>query len=158
MLNTVERRNVLRAAGAAGAAAVAGLAVTDSARADDGSSAVVGTWVITHQDNPPSPPNSGRGVVTLGPAGILQNVEIAPPGGVGGGSWESLGGGAFEAVFLTGSPGGGGQPDAIVEVRPTGRVRGDRIWGTYTFSVSNASTGQVIFRGTGKFHGTRLEI
>ncbi|HEV7196523.1 MAG TPA: twin-arginine translocation signal domain-containing protein [Pedococcus sp.] len=158
MLNTVERRNVLRAAGAAGAAAVAGLALTDTAQADDGSSAVIGTWVITHTDNPPSPPNTGKGVVTLGPGGILQNVEIAPSGQVGGGAWEGLGGGAFEAVFLTGSPGGGGQPDAIVEVKPTGRVVGDRIWGTYTVSVSNASTGQVLFNGTGKFHGTRLEI
>lgn len=158
MLNTVERRNVLRAAGAAGAAAVAGLALTDSAQADDGSGDIVGAWVITHTDNPPSPPNTGKGVVTLGPGGILQNVEIAPSGGAGGGSWEALGGGAFEAVFLTGSPGTGGQPDAIVEVKPTGRVAGDRIWGTYTVSVSNANTGQVLFRGTGKFRGTRLEI
>ncbi|HEV7146694.1 MAG TPA: twin-arginine translocation signal domain-containing protein [Pedococcus sp.] len=158
MLNTVERRNVLRAAGAAGAAAVAGLALTDSARADDGSSAVIGTWVITHVDNPPSPANTGKGVVTLGPGGILQNVELVPVGQVGGGAWESLGGGAFEAVFLTGSPGGGGQPDAIVEVKPTGKVVGDRISGTYTIAVSNAMTGQVLFRGTGRFHGTRLEI
>ena len=35
MQNIVERRHVLRAAGAVGAAAAAGIAVTDSARADE---------------------------------------------------------------------------------------------------------------------------
>jgi hypothetical protein len=158
MLNTLERRHVLRAAGAAGAAAVAGLAVTDSAQADDGRNAVTGAWVVTHQDDPPGDPNPGKAVVTLGPGGLLENVEIAPPQGVGAGSWTSLGGGRFKAVFLTGSPGQSpGEPDAIAEIRPSGRARGDRISGKYTVAVSNATTGEVLFTGTGTFHGTRLE-
>lgn len=159
MLNTLERRHVLRAAGAAGAAAVAGLVVTDPALADDGRSSVIGAWVVTHQDDPPSDPTPGKGVVTFATGGVLENVEIAPSGGVGAGSWTSQGGGRFKAVFLTGSPGQApGEPDAIVEVRPSGRVRGDRVSGTYTIAVSNAATGETLFTGTGTFHGTRLEV
>ena len=159
MQNIVERRHVLRAAGAVGAAAAAGIAVTDSARADDGGrdNGVVGAWIITHQDDPPGDPTPGKAAVTLGPGGILENVEIAPPLGVGAGSWTGLGGGRFKAVFVTGAPGQNpGDPGVIVEVRPRGRVTGDSISGTYTVAVSNADNGHVQFSGTGKFHGTRL--
>lgn len=162
MQNTLERRHVLRAAGAAGAAAFAGLAISEPAQANEGSNgrnAVVGSWIVTHTDNPPGDPTPGKGVVTLGPGGILENVEISPAGGVGAGAWTSTGGRRFRAVFLTG---GGGQtpndPAVIVEVRPRGRVtEDDKISGTYTLTVSNAATGAVLASGTGKFDGTRLK-
>ena len=68
----------LRAASVAGAAAVAGLAVTDSARADDdeGGNSVVGAWVVTHRDDPPGPPNIGKSVVTAALGGAFENVAI----------------------------------------------------------------------------------
>lgn|GEM_PF-3539381 len=159
MQRTMERRHVLRAASVAGAAAVAGLAVTDSARADndEGGNSVVGAWVVTHRDDPPGPPNIGKSVVTAALGGAFENVEIAPPDGVGAGAWRSLGGGRFKSVFQTGAPGQkAGDPGLIVEVRPRGRVTGNTISGTYTVSGSNADTGVVLFSGTGTFTGTRL--
>ncbi len=127
MTRTVERRHVLRAASVAGAAAVAGLTLPASARADDaegddpqGGDSFVGAWVVTHRDNPPGAANVGKSIVTAALGGVLENVEIAPPTGVGAGAWRSLGEGRFKAVFETGSPGQkAGEPGVIVEVRPT---------------------------------------
>jgi len=159
MQGTTERRQVLRAASAAGAAAVAGITITDSARADDSESGdpIVGAWVVTHRDNPPGPPNIGKAVVTAAPGGALQNVEDAPPTGVGAGAWRSLGGGRFQSVFQTGVAGQkAGDPGVIVEVRPRGRVHGNTMVGTYTLSGSSADTGDVLFSGSGTFTGSRL--
>ncbi|MEO3939281.1 twin-arginine translocation signal domain-containing protein [Dermatophilaceae bacterium Soc4.6] len=159
MQRIMERRHVLRAASAAGAAAVTGLALTDSARADDGEGgdSVLGAWVVTHRDDPPGPPNIGKSIVTAALGGALENVEIAPPTGVGAGAWRSLGGGRFQSVFQTGAPGQTAtDPGVIVEVRPRGRVHGNTMSGTYTVRALDADNGAVLFSGTGTFTGIRL--
>ncbi|HET7399355.1 MAG TPA: twin-arginine translocation signal domain-containing protein [Intrasporangium sp.] len=155
---TLERRNVLRTAGAAGVAAVAGLAASQPAMADDDDhGGLVGSWLVTHVEDTPGPDGRGQAVVVLGAGGTLVSVEVNPPTGVGAGTWRRTGeDGAFRALFLVGVPPMNGQPGVVVEIRPRGRLRGNRIMGTFTIKVTDAATGAVLDRHTGTFEGTRL--
>jgi hypothetical protein len=156
--STLDRRWLLRSAGAAGAAMVGGLALTSSAQADDGHGGVEGSWMITHRDDPGGDPTEVKGVVSFAAGGALLNVDIAPPGPAAAGAWEETGSGAFKATFWIGFPGmAPDQPAVTVRVRPRGKVDDDKISGTYTFTGWNAATGESMQSGTGMFWGERIE-
>ena len=162
---TLDRRWMLRGAGAAGAAMVGGIALAGAAPANERGStdmrrnSVEGSWLIEHQDDPAADNPAVRAVASFAAGGVYTGIDIAPPSPAQAGSWESTGAGAFRATFWTGDagPAGSGAPAVVVRVRPRGRVNGDRISGTYRVQVWDAATGTVLQSGTGRFWGTRIE-
>lgn len=156
--NTLDRRWVLRGAGAAGAAAVGGLALAASASATDApASSVQGSWLIVHSDTLPGDSKPTKGVVGFAAGGVLVNFEFAD-GSTGLGTWASQGMNGFMATFWAGGGGSGPNPGPAVMVRvsPRGRVHGDQISGTYTIAIFDASTDAKIASGTGTFSGHRI--
>lgn len=160
---TLDRRWMLRGAGAAGAAMVGGIALAGAAPANERGStdmrrnSVEGSWLIEHQDDPAAENTPVRGVSSFAAGGVYTGFDLAPPSPPGGGSWAQTGAGTFRATFWQGAGGGPGEPAVVIRVRPRGRVNGDRISGTYRVQVWDAATGAVLQSGTGRFWGTRIE-
>ena len=78
---TMNRRGVLRGAGAAGAVALAGVAGASPAMASEKRDrGVAGSWMVTHQDDPPGDPTPIKGVVSFAEGGVLINHDISPAG------------------------------------------------------------------------------
>lgn len=167
---TVERRLLLRGAGLAGAAVLGSTAIAAGADAhdrdddrdrhdhDDDRSKVVGSWLITHQDDPGGDPTKVMGVASFAKGGVLANQDINPIAPTGLGAWEGRDENRFTGSFWAGAPGGGpGEPGVTVNVMIRGRVHGDMISGTYRFTVFAADTGDEVASGTGTFEGKRIE-
>jgi hypothetical protein len=156
---TMNRRGVLLGAGTVGAVALAGVAGAAPASAsENGSRGVAGSWLITHQDDPPGDPTQALGVASFAQGGVLISHDISPAGPPGTGTWARQGSDGFKGTFLSGQagPDGPGSPGFTVRIQIRGRVRKDKISGTYRFSVSDP-TGAKVDSGTGKFSGRRLE-
>jgi hypothetical protein len=153
----VERRMLLRGAGVAGATlvgvAAAPAAATASDRHGHRDSGVVGSWLITHTDDPPGN-ETGHAVVSFAPGGVMTTAEINPVAPAGGGAWEAHGD-SYVATFWTGDPGEAEGQAVVVEVRVRGRVRGDRTYGRYWVSVYDPA-GNHVGNGSGRFHGDRI--
>jgi hypothetical protein len=155
---TVDRRMLLRGAGVAGAT-LAGVTATAGAASahggDHGQSGVVGSWLITHVDDPPSS-ETGHAVVSLAPGGVLTEVEINPVAAPGAGAWSGYGD-RFKATFWTGDPGDPKhkQPAVVVKVDVRGKVRGDKVAGTYSVTIYDTK-GKQVDTGSGKFYGDRV--
>jgi hypothetical protein len=167
---TVERRLLLRGAGLAGAAVLGSTAIAAGADAhdrdddrdrhdhDDDRSKVVGSWLITHQDDPGGNPTKVTGVASFAEGGVLANQDINPIAPTGLGAWEGHGDNRFTGNFWAGAPGGGPEEPAVtLNVMIRGRVRGDMISGTYRFTVFAADGGDELASGTGTFEGERIE-
>jgi len=114
--------------------------------------------MITHQDDPPGEPTPIRGVASFAEGGVLINHDILPAGPPGTGTWARQGSDRFKGTFWTGFPGDGGPgtPGGTLQVRIRGRVRKDKISGTYRFTVFDPAGAQVQ-SGTGTFNGERIE-
>lgn len=151
--HSLDRRVMLRGAGAAaGAAALAGVALATPAEASG--SGVTGAWVVTHQDNPPGDTTKVTAVVTFASGGVFSSLDVSPSGPPGSGAW-SADGSHFRATFWIGEPPDKpGAPNAAILVKVRGTVDGDKISGTYTVAVY--VSGKKVDSGTGKFWGTRL--
>jgi hypothetical protein len=157
---TVDRRMLLRGAGVAGAS-LAGVAATAGAASahgggDHGRTGVVGSWLITHTDDPPSN-QVGHTVVSFALGGVFTAVEINPVEPPGAGAWSAYRD-RFKVTFWTGDPGdpAAKQPPAVVKVDVRGKVQGDHIAGTYRVTVYDAKTNQQVGTGSGKFAGDRV--
>ncbi|HET8599713.1 MAG TPA: hypothetical protein VFL99_05250 [Segeticoccus sp.] len=152
--STLDRRAVLRGAGAAGAAVVGGVALASSAQASPQATQhrVAGSWLITHQatGGPPI-----KAVACFAGGGVLLDFELAPAGPAGAGSWEGHGNGRFTGTFWTSAESGPAQA-AVLRVHVMGAAEGDRISGTYRATVYDASTEKPIGTESGRFWGHRI--
>ncbi|MGZ4494619.1 MAG: hypothetical protein ACXVWU_07970 [Nocardioides sp.] len=157
---TVDRRMLLRGAGVAGAAMMGVAATPAVASAHDtrGShdSNVVGSWLITHTDDPPSN-ETGHAVASFAPGGVLTEVEINPVQAPGAGAWTSHED-RFKGTFWTGDPGdpSAKQGPVVVKVEVRGKVHGDHLSGTYRVTVYDAKSYKQLATVTGKVHGDRI--
>jgi hypothetical protein len=156
--HTMNRRGLFLGAGAVGAVALAGVAGASPASASESGAGPTGSWLITHEDDPKGSGPTTMGIASFAAGGVLINHDIAPAGPPGTGTWVGQGEDRFKGTFWTGEPGdqGPGSPGVIVKVQIRGRVRENKISGTYRFSVTDPA-GAVMASGTGKFSGHRAE-
>ena len=100
---TINRRQAVRAAAgvAAGGLLVAGAGVGSASAA---SSDLLGTWLITHEDDDGE---SGLSLASFIADGVIVVNDIRPAGSVGTGSWEDKGDDKFKATAWYGFPGRG---------------------------------------------------
>lgn len=156
---TMNRRGALRGAGAVSAVALAGVAGASPALASEkGNRGLTGSWMTTHQDDPPGDPTPIKGVVSFAEGGVLISHDISPAGPPATGTWARQGSDRFKGTFWSGFPGDGGPgtPGPTFRVKVRGRVRKDTISGTYRFTVFDP-TGAEDASGTGTFSGERIE-
>jgi hypothetical protein len=159
---SIDRRQAVRAAAgvAAGSVLVAGAGVGSATARDsrghhrDNDTNVLGSWLITHRNNAPAPPETTRGIVSFIPGGALIVNDIDPVGSVGSGSWASRGGGRFVATFWAGFPAEGKNPSGVYRVQVSGRVRGNTVSGTYR--ATSYPKGQKSQSFTGVFAGSKI--
>jgi hypothetical protein len=163
---TIDRRQAVRAAAgvAAGGMLVAGAGVGTAAastrhdRRDDHSgngSALYGSWLITHRDNPPAPPQNIRGVLSLTPGGVVITNDIDPIATPATGTWAYLGGGRFVATFWGGFPAEGKNPAGVYKVQARGHLNRDgTVSGTYR--ATGYVKGQKPQTTTGTFAGSKI--
>lgn len=153
--NTLDRRVMLRGAGAAaGAAALAGVAIATPASAS--SHGVTGSWVITHQDDPPGDRTKVKAVAGFADGGVFTVFDLSPWGPPGAGAWSSDGD-HFRGTLWIGTPGAKqGARGTTIRVLLRGTVDGDHQSGTYSFTAWDPS-GKQVEKGTGKFWGDRLK-
>lgn len=163
---TIDRRQAVRAAAgvAAGGMLVAGAGVGSAAasnrhdRRDDhhgNGSALYGSWLITHRNNAPAPPEVTKGIISIIPGGVLINNDIDPVGTPASGSWAYRGGGRFVATFWGGFPAEGKDPAGVYKVQAAGRLHRD---GTVsgTFRVTVYPKGHKSQTATGTFAGSKI--
>lgn len=91
---TINRRQAVRAAAgvAAGGLLVAGAGVGSASAA---SSDLLGTWLVTHEDDDGE---SGLSLASFIADGVIVVNDIRPAGSVGTGSWEDKGDDKFKAT------------------------------------------------------------
>jgi len=156
--HTVNRRGLFLGAGAVGAVALAGVAGASPASASESGAGPTGSWLITHQDDPPGSGTKTMGVASFTAGGVLLNNDVSPASPTGTGTWAARGDNGFKGTFYTGQegPDGPGKPGFAVKVQIRGRVSGDKISGTYRFAVTDP-TGAAAGSGTGTFTGHRAE-
>ena len=160
----LERRMLLKGAGVAGASLVGVAAAAGPASANDDHDDhdhddhdLLGSWLITHSDTPPSETDPGTSVVGFAPGGLLVTQDIAPVGAAGVGTWESRGDGRFRATFWSGFPGEGADPGGLIKISVRGRADGDEVAGSYRGKVYNAATHELLTTFEGTFSGDRVE-
>jgi hypothetical protein len=171
--DAMSRRRMLVGAGGAAAAAGATLALSPSvAGAQDVSTAddhehrqgLIGTWEVTHTDDPvgTSPGDVGVATISFVPGGVLVTHELNPPGPPGQGAWERTGRDSFVFRFLSSGlqgppePGSSGPPPVFVlTVDASGTLSEGHISGTYSLRVTGGD-GDELQTGTGEFTGTRV--
>jgi hypothetical protein len=156
--NRIGRRQLVRtaAAVAAGGALVGGTGVA-AASANEGSSGhrILGAWWVTHTDNPPGDPTPAITVVGFAAGGVLTASDIRPAGGTGTGTWTATGS-HFRASYWAAVPlGPPDTPGGSINIRVRGSVHGDRVSGTYAYTLFDPS-GAELLAGTGTFTGRRL--
>lgn len=156
--NTIDRRRLLHGAGAAaGGAAVAGMSVmaTQPAAAGSGSKRLEGSWLV---EVPAGGPTGGPllSVGSFADGGVAITHDIRPAGPPFTGSWAQTGS-RWRATLWSGFPGEGGPGSAgpTARLRLRGEVKGDRIRGTFTFTLF--APGEDPATETGTFSGRRIE-
>jgi hypothetical protein len=151
------RRRVLLGVGAAtGGLAVSGLAMAEPAAASE-SNQLSGSYLVTRRDNPPGDPNQTLFVFSLAGGGVLISSDISPVGLLGTGSWKRAGSHRFSGTFWGGEASGGPNGAFTVRVRVWGQVDGNRIRGTYRYTVFDPTGTKVQAEGSGSFKGSRIE-
>jgi hypothetical protein len=159
----LERRMLLRGAGIAGASLVGVAAAAAPASAHDHHDGhdddhdLLGSWLITHSDTPPSETDPGTSVVGFAPGGLLVTQDVAPVNAAGVGTWESRGDGRYKATFWTGFPADGAQPAGLIKISVRGEVDGDETSGTYRGKVYEAKTRALLDTFEGTFSGERID-
>ena len=155
----LERRMLLRGVGVAGASMAGVAAVTAPASAHDGHDEhdLLGSWLITHSNTAPSPPEPGTTVVGFAPGGLLVTQDIAPVGTAGIGTWESRGHDRFKASFWSGIPAEGAQPAALIKFSVRGRVEHDAVSGTYRGQLYDTAMHALPDGFEGTFSGVHVD-
>ena len=147
----IDRRGILRGAGAAaGGAAVGAAAFAGPASADDnGGSMLSGSWLIVRQDD--GTPTTTTGVLSFAGGNVLIEHDINPAGPPFTGTWQRRDDHRFRATFWSGEAGNGpGQLGPTVQVRLRGQIRHGNLTATYTFTAFDPATGATVDSGTGK--------
>jgi len=168
---TIDRRQAVRAAAgvAAGSVLVAGAGVGAATandrhdrrdhRHDDNNhgngSALYGSWLITHRNNAPAPPEVTRGIASLIPGGVIIANDIDPVATPATGSWAYRGGGRFVATFWGGFPAEGTNPAGVYKVQASGQLHADGTI-TGTFRATSYPKGQKPQSATGTFAGSKI--
>jgi hypothetical protein len=162
---TIDRRQAVRAAAgvAAGSVLVAGAGVgsaTANGRHDsrdnrhDHDSDFYGSWLVTHRNNAPAPPEVGKSIISLAAGGVLVSNDIDPVGGVASGTWDSRGHNRLVATFWGGFPAEGKDPAGTYRVQVSGRRQGSTMSGTFVLTIyPKGRKSQTI---TGTFTGTKI--
>jgi hypothetical protein len=170
LTDAMSRRRLLLAGGGAAAAGAALVLNPSVAGAQDPSAAddhehragLLGTWLVTHTDDPTgdSPGDVGVATISFVPGGVLISHELNPPGPPGQGAWERTGRKSFVFRFLSsgvqGPPDPSGPPAVyVLTVDGSGTLDDGEISGTYSFRVADGDDNE-LDTGTGKFTGTRV--
>jgi hypothetical protein len=114
--------------------------------------------VISRKDDAPANTMTVTTVLSFAAGGVLISQDISPADSSFTGTWARRGDGGFQGTMWVGQPGpaGPGKPGLTVRVRLRGSVRGDKLSGTYQFSVFDPSHA-VVTHGTGSFTGHPIE-
>jgi hypothetical protein len=161
----MDRRLLLRRAGAVGATALGGTVLAGTAPVGSATAVplavrrrhpFVGAWLITHRDDPGGNEHEVQGVVTAGVGGVLTSQDIDPVSPTGLGAWRPDGRRGYRAVFWAGSRGEQPGQAVTLRVRVRGTTRRGQTAGRYRFRVFDAALGDMVARGTGTFEGHRL--
>ena len=145
-------------AGAVGLAAVGIPATSAGAQENESGSALVGAWLVVHEDTSPDSGNSAQAVITFSAGGALVGRDINPPGDAQLGGWRATDDHDFVATFYDSFSDGPTGPVHIVKVIVHGTLDGDedKISGTYKFFITPPPPGFPPGGGTGSFEGTRI--
>jgi hypothetical protein len=151
---TIERRRVLHGAGAAaGGAALGGMGVVAAQpAAASGSGRLEGSWLVDVQ----SPDGTLVSVGSFADGGVAIIHDISPAGPPFTGTWAQHGK-QWRATTWSGFPGetGPGSVGPTARLRLRGEVKGDRIRGSFTFTLFAPGANPESFSGT--FSGRRIE-
>lgn len=136
---------------------VGGVALASSAEAtgERRRQGLEGSWLITHRANGGT---AVKAVASFTAGGVLIEVELAPAGPTGAGTWRRRGDDGFTGTFWfgqSGAPTGG--PDVVGRVHVSGRRDGDRISGTYRATFYDAHSDAELGSERGVFWGSRIE-
>ncbi len=157
----IGRRQLVR--GAAGVAAGGALAVgtgvgmaSASTNDHDTDHGLLGSWWVTHTNDPPSTPDLGISVVSIAAGGVIISNDIQPAGPLSNGAW-AMDGDRFRATFWGSVPGmAPGDPGGTVRIKVRGRLRHDKIMGTFMVTGYGPDGTTVLFTQPGTFTGTRM--
>lgn len=157
--NAIDRRRLLHGAGAAaGGAVVVGvgaLATQPAAASSSGSKRLAGSWLVNVADGGPQ----GGRLVSVGSfaeGGVAITHDISPAGPPFTGSWAQHGS-KWRATLWSGFPGetGPGSAGPTARLKLRGEVKGDRIRGSFTFTLF--PPGGSPETDTGTFEGRRIQ-
>ncbi|MGW1344012.1 hypothetical protein ACWCOV_23410 [Kribbella sp. NPDC002412] len=156
--NAIDRRRLLHGAGAAAGGAVVvgvGALATQPAAASGGSKRLAGSWLVNVAAGGPQ----GGRLVSVGSfaeGGVAITHDISPAGPPFTGSWAQNGS-KWRATLWSGFPGdsGPGSTGPTARLRLRGEVKGNRIRGTFTFTLF--APGEDPSTDTGSFEGRRIE-
>lgn len=156
--HVMARRQVFRGAAgvAAGGVLTAGLGAAPAVGSEAHPHGLLGSWLIVHRNDPPAPAEPTAAVVSFAAGGVVISHDINPAGPPLTGTWAVREGGRFRATTWTGFAGGPNEPGGTARVQIQGRLRGDRISGTFTFTAFDPS-GKQVDSGTGTFTGKPID-
>ena len=145
---TINRRQAVRAAAgvAAGGLLVVGAGAGSASAASSG---LLGTWLVTHEDDDGE---SGLSLASFIADGVIVANDIRPAGSVGTGSWEDKGDDKFKATIWYGFP----AEDSSAKVEVWGKLKDDKISGDFTLTVYD-SDGNEVHSVDGTFEGEPLD-
>ncbi len=154
---TIGRRGMLRGAGvAAGGAVVGGLALSTPVHADNDRShrsGVEGSWMVTRFD--PADGVERTFVFNLARGGVCIMNDISPVFITGLGAWTAHGR-RLRATVWVGTEETPESPAVTFKVEVDGKVRGDEIAGTFTYTVFLPDRTTQIGDGGGTWEGSRI--
>jgi hypothetical protein len=160
----INRRQILKGAGAVGVGALAALApatvLADEDKEDNGKG-LLGTWHAPHtHETGPFAGTTTDGNITFAPGGALIAHDTDQPA-TGLGNWLRHGENGFRFTFhifvFVGNP--PPPPGTKVKVRAQGTRDGNSIRGRFSFQVYDPSGNPIPgFAGTGSFGGARIPV
>jgi hypothetical protein len=158
----IGRRQLVR--GAAGVAAGGALAVgtgvgvaSAGTNDQDMGRGLLGSWWVTHTNDPPAAPDTGISVVGIAAGGVIISNDIRPAGAVSNGAWM-MSGDRFRATFWGSEPGAAaGDPSLSIRIKVKGQLHDGKIMGTFMVTgYANSQPPMEVFTQPGTFTGTRM--
>jgi hypothetical protein len=155
----IDRRQILKGAGAIGIGALAALAPATALANEGELEGLVGSWNAPHtaKTGPfAGPPTDGN--ITFAPGGALAaNDSDSPATGLG--NWTKHGEHGFRFTFHTFIFNPSVPHGSKVKVRAQGTLDGDAIRGQFSFDVFGPDGNAILgLTGSGTFQGTRIRI
>jgi hypothetical protein len=155
----MDRRQILKGAGAFGVGTLAALAPATVLADEDRARGLVGTWHAPHTtETGPFAGPATDGYITFGSGGVLiANDRDGPASGLG--NWAKQNDDRFRFTFHTFIFDPNAPPGSKAIVRAQGTLNEESIRGRFSFTVvgpdGNPIPGLI---GTGSFRGTRVPI